>query len=417
MKPRSPLIGFNHNVRHLGRVFHVQTEDSGVGNPHMFTHLFHGGTILSTKRVDYDPDADRDLVRSIMQSQHKAMLRELKQGKVDDKIREYFARRGEPAELEGAGPLESEPEEAPPPPEAREAAESAQQDDFVVAPPPRFGTGPPSDDEGPVITLGPPPPRAVPGASAAPVARASAPALQPDDEPPVITLTPPPRVPTGPFGSPVPAAGSSRPQAEPQAPRPTPAGSTVGRRIWAKKGGAAERPFDDSTAAEAASHSQPPATAASPPGSAIGPARILDVPPGAQGPAGGSLRVTQPRVAAEIRLTPPPVEVPAGAPVAPVPVVSAPATRPRVPSATPGAPLPRVAQPSAPPARAPTPMVSASAAAPSDEDGPVVVLAAPPGAQQRRPSAAPTVVPAVPRRRASTPVTTSQPSADGMVVR
>ena len=72
MKPRSPLIGFNHNVRHLGRVYHVQTEDSGVGNPHLFTHLFFGGTILATKRVDYDPSANETLVRSLMRPPRRA---------------------------------------------------------------------------------------------------------------------------------------------------------------------------------------------------------------------------------------------------------------------------------------------------------------------------------------------------------
>ena len=52
MKPRSPVLGYNHNVRYAERLWHVQTEDSGVGNPHIFTHLFHDGTILATKRID-----------------------------------------------------------------------------------------------------------------------------------------------------------------------------------------------------------------------------------------------------------------------------------------------------------------------------------------------------------------------------
>ena len=58
MKPRSPVLGYNHNVRYAGRLWHVQTEDSGVNNPHIFTHLFHDGTILATKRVDYDPSSE-----------------------------------------------------------------------------------------------------------------------------------------------------------------------------------------------------------------------------------------------------------------------------------------------------------------------------------------------------------------------
>jgi hypothetical protein len=90
MKPRSPVLGYNHNVRYAGRLWHVQTEDSGVQNPHIFTHLFSEGTILATKRIDYDPTSDTGVVQKLMQAQHKLMLRELKQGQFDDKITRFF---------------------------------------------------------------------------------------------------------------------------------------------------------------------------------------------------------------------------------------------------------------------------------------------------------------------------------------
>jgi hypothetical protein len=90
MRPRSPILGYNHNVRYAGRLWHVQTEDSGVQNPHIFTHLFNDGTILATKRLDYDPTSDVGVVQKLMQAQHKAMLRDLKQGAFDDKIERFF---------------------------------------------------------------------------------------------------------------------------------------------------------------------------------------------------------------------------------------------------------------------------------------------------------------------------------------
>ncbi len=77
--PRSPLLGYNHNVRYHGRIFHVQTEDSGPTNPHLFTHLYYEGTILASKRLEYDRDSAEDVVRGLMQSQHKAILKDLKQ--------------------------------------------------------------------------------------------------------------------------------------------------------------------------------------------------------------------------------------------------------------------------------------------------------------------------------------------------
>ncbi len=99
---RSPLLGYNHNVRYRGRVFHVQTEDSGPGNPHLFTHLFFEGSILATKKCDYDGSADEDHVRGLMQGQHKQILKDLKQGDLDDKLTAFFAHRGESFDLDAA---------------------------------------------------------------------------------------------------------------------------------------------------------------------------------------------------------------------------------------------------------------------------------------------------------------------------
>ncbi len=88
---RSPILGYNHNIRYRGLVFHVQTEDSGVDNPHIFTHVFHGGVILSTRKLDYDADSDASVVKALMQAQHKALLKALRGGMFDDKIDRYLS--------------------------------------------------------------------------------------------------------------------------------------------------------------------------------------------------------------------------------------------------------------------------------------------------------------------------------------
>ena len=110
---RSPILGYNHNVRFRGIVFHVQTEDSGIVNPHIFSHLFHGGVILSTRKLVYDPDSEEEVVKALMQSQHKAVLRDLRRGTFDDKIDLYLA--GAPGLLprEAAGVAEVVPVAAP----------------------------------------------------------------------------------------------------------------------------------------------------------------------------------------------------------------------------------------------------------------------------------------------------------------
>ncbi len=81
---RSPILGYNHNVRYRGLVFHVQTEDSGVMSPHLFTHMFHGGVIVSTRKLVYDAGSAEDSIKSLMQAQHKAVLKDLKRGQFDD---------------------------------------------------------------------------------------------------------------------------------------------------------------------------------------------------------------------------------------------------------------------------------------------------------------------------------------------
>src|SRR5690242_1068779 len=87
---RSPILGYNHNVRYRGLVFHVQTEDSGVASPHLFTHLFHHGVIVSTRKLDYDAGSAEESIKSLMQAQHKAVLKDLRRGSFDDKIDSYL---------------------------------------------------------------------------------------------------------------------------------------------------------------------------------------------------------------------------------------------------------------------------------------------------------------------------------------
>jgi hypothetical protein len=111
---RSPVLGYNHNVRHRGRVFHVQTEDSGPSHPRLYTHLFYAGTILASKKHEYDATSPEDVVRLFMQRMHKAMMKELTQGTHDDRITSFFAARGEPPALDDGSGGGSVQTQAPP---------------------------------------------------------------------------------------------------------------------------------------------------------------------------------------------------------------------------------------------------------------------------------------------------------------
>lgn len=83
------VLGFNHNLRYKGEVFHVQTEDSGVSNPHIITLLYRGGVIISSKKTGYSDILKMNnlevVVEELMKEQHKDMMRRLKAGEFDEK--------------------------------------------------------------------------------------------------------------------------------------------------------------------------------------------------------------------------------------------------------------------------------------------------------------------------------------------
>jgi hypothetical protein len=96
------VTGFNHNIKHKGKVYHVQTEDSGVNNPHIITHLFVGGNILASKKTSYadirNAENLAEVVRELMEEQHKEMLRNLING-VYDNIESVSGKHYQPGQL------------------------------------------------------------------------------------------------------------------------------------------------------------------------------------------------------------------------------------------------------------------------------------------------------------------------------
>jgi hypothetical protein len=103
VKAPSPLLGFNNNVRHKGRVFHIQTEDSGIRHPHIITHLFaDGGRILKTTKTSYAEHVGAatlsDTVRGMMKEQHKAMFIALRDGRLDHLLEDIALANGSKAD-------------------------------------------------------------------------------------------------------------------------------------------------------------------------------------------------------------------------------------------------------------------------------------------------------------------------------
>lgn len=88
---RRAQMGFNNNIKFLDQVFHVQTEDSGLDQPHVITHLFaDGGRIIKSHKRSYAAEVKRtdvaEYVRGLMKSQHLEMVLMLRQGRFDQVI-------------------------------------------------------------------------------------------------------------------------------------------------------------------------------------------------------------------------------------------------------------------------------------------------------------------------------------------
>ena len=81
----SPLVGYNTNVRHKGKLYHIQTEDSGVKRPHVITQVFaDGGRIIASEKTSYQEHLEAEnlsaIVKQLMQDQHKRVFIGLRDG-------------------------------------------------------------------------------------------------------------------------------------------------------------------------------------------------------------------------------------------------------------------------------------------------------------------------------------------------
>jgi hypothetical protein len=193
-KSGAPVVGFNHNVKFGPRVYHVQTEDSGLPHAHYITHLFVGGNIVASMKSSYVDlvDAEPDLpaaVRILMEAQHKAMLKRLVSGEFSEAA-ERVSTHYEPGVL------------------ATGQTGPAAVNNARAAPPPRGTPAPAVAKPAPASKQPTPAPAKAPPPRQQPVWRPAPPGASPSA---------PPRVP----GGPLPSTTRVPPKTRPQGPPPT----------------------------------------------------------------------------------------------------------------------------------------------------------------------------------------------------
>jgi hypothetical protein len=88
------VTGFNTDVEHDGKVYHVQTEDKGVNNPIIETLIYMGGEVLAARRTSYADTlakgVDEKEIADRIETQHNRMILDIREGKYDRKINRPF---------------------------------------------------------------------------------------------------------------------------------------------------------------------------------------------------------------------------------------------------------------------------------------------------------------------------------------
>lgn len=81
------ITGFNTDIRHNDKVYHVQTEDKGVANPYIESLVYVGGEILASKKTSYAEQLksgiDDKWIGGLMEQQHRTMIAAIKRGRFD----------------------------------------------------------------------------------------------------------------------------------------------------------------------------------------------------------------------------------------------------------------------------------------------------------------------------------------------
>lgn len=84
------ITGFNTDIKHNSRVYHIQTEDKGLQNPCIESLVYVGGEILASKKTSYASQVaqgiDEKVIAQLMEQQHKTVIAAVKRGRFDEKL-------------------------------------------------------------------------------------------------------------------------------------------------------------------------------------------------------------------------------------------------------------------------------------------------------------------------------------------
>lgn len=113
------ITGFNTDIKHNDKVYHIQTEDKGVGNPYIESLVYVGGEILASKKTSYAEQLkngiDEKWIGGLMEQQHRTMIAAIKRGRFDQPADTTKSHTGkvEAPTLTGSTPIPKTTTESP----------------------------------------------------------------------------------------------------------------------------------------------------------------------------------------------------------------------------------------------------------------------------------------------------------------
>ena len=110
------ITGYNTDVKHNNRVFHIQTEDKGESSPYIESLVYVGGQILATRKTSYadvgKSGRDDKAIQELMEQQHRTMIAAIQRGRFDGPDNSLKTPEGMGGGASGAAGAEEEADDA-----------------------------------------------------------------------------------------------------------------------------------------------------------------------------------------------------------------------------------------------------------------------------------------------------------------
>lgn len=126
------ITGFNTDIKHNEKVYHIQTEDKGVQNPYIESLVYVGGEILASKKTSYAEQLktgiDEKWVAGLMEQQHRTMIAAIKRGRFDHVAESTVSR----SSIANATKTVARPAGELPPPPVADVQEDRTLDQVII---------------------------------------------------------------------------------------------------------------------------------------------------------------------------------------------------------------------------------------------------------------------------------------------